>query len=270
MRLDRFIIYTDLDGTAVHSNHNVNAPMPQNNIDALKHFVSEGGLLSAASGRSHNSVKKLFGDIKINAPIVEANGAYVYDVDTESYLSKTYIKTEVKKELYEYVKKDKSLYLTTMKEDGTKRVEYGDDREETILDFYRPLITKEDLFENNNSKCGIVGDPKRIDEVLVELNSLKTRKDMTIARSAPIYAEVFDSTANKGAGIKKALELKNIKDRILVCVGDYYNDIDMLKIADIAICPENAVPEVKELCQYITCDDASGCLAEVIDYLERL
>ena len=270
MELSRFILYTDLDGTAVHSDHNVNAPMPQNNIDALKRFVDEGGLLSAASGRSHNSVKKLFNEVPITAPIVEANGAYVYDVETESYLSKTFIKTEVKKELYEYVRKDPNLYLTTMKEDGTKRVEYGDGREERILDFYRPLISKEDLFENNNSKCGIVGSPERIDEVLVELESFKNRKDMTIARSAPIYAEIFDSKANKGAGIKKALELKNIKDRILVCVGDYYNDIDMLKIADIAICPENAVLEVKEICEYITCDDASGCLAEVIDYLEKL
>lgn len=270
MDFNRIIIYTDVDGTAVASDHNINALMAEDDVEALKEFVGKGGLLGVASGRSHNSVNRVFDCVGINMPIIEANGAYIYDNKTKEYISKTFVSEEVKKEVYEYVKAKKDLYLTCMHEDGTKRVAYGDGREEIILDFSRPFISKEEFFERSNSKVGIVGNEEKIDKVFDELKQLKSYDKMTVRRSAPIYAEIFDYTVNKGVGVKKAIENSKIKDRKLVCIGDYYNDIDMLEIADIAICPITAPEEVKKICKYITKEAKKGCLQDAISYLKRI
>ena len=62
------------------------------------------------------------------------------------------------------------------------------------------------------------------------------------------------------------LGFDNVK---VYCIGDYENDIDMLKNADKAFCPSNAIDEVKSLCQHILCDHDEGALADMIELIEN-
>ena len=59
-------------------------------------------------------------------------------------------------------------------------------------------------------------------------------------------------------------------DKTLVCIGDFYNDVPMLEIADIAACPDNAPDDIKAMCNIVTCNNNEGALADLIEILEKM
>ena len=51
-------------------------------------------------------------------------------------------------------------------------------------------------------------------------------------------------------------------------MGDYNNDIEMLQAADVAICPSNAVEEVKKVCDLVldvSCEE--DAVAAALEYI---
>ena len=63
---------------------------------------------------------------------------------------------------------------------------------------------------------------------------------------------------------------KNIKKGGLFAAGDYYNDVEMLRLADVSAVPCDSPDEVKELAKHITCKCDDGAVADFIDYLANL
>ena len=55
----------------------------------------------------------------------------------------------------------------------------------------------------------------------------------------------------------------------LWCIGDFQNDLEMLEGADFAVCPENAVDEIKAICSLQVCHCKDGALADMIDRIEQ-
>ena len=79
-------------------------------------------------------------------------------------------------------------------------------------------------------------------------------------------------------GCTKATGLRFVADRmterlghpvVTVAVGDQENDLPMLRAADIAACPANAVDAVKEVCSLHLCHHDEGCIGELIERLAK-
>ncbi len=266
MNFKDLIIYTDVDGTAsVNIGHN--SIVSGANIDALKEFMSAGGLFGVASGRNCASVKKIFSYLDINMPYVESNGACIYDDQNKKYIEINYLNNKTKEYVYDLVLHDPNLYMTGLDMNNTYRIRTNDKRDDFILDFRRDLMSYDDLLKKDILKCAVLAYKKDIDRVLPIIKKEEIRLEMKAERSADVYVEIFDNKAGKGVAIKKVIDYLNLNNKKLVCIGDNYNDIEMLKMADIALCPENAVPEVKEICEYITSDCKNNALKCAIDYL---
>ena len=58
------------------------------------------------------------------------------------------------------------------------------------------------------------------------------------------------------------------KRRVYMC-GDYENDRAILLAADVAVCPSNALPEIKNICQYCLCSNEEGVIADLVERLEK-
>jgi hydroxymethylpyrimidine pyrophosphatase-like HAD family hydrolase len=74
-------------------------------------------------------------------------------------------------------------------------------------------------------------------------------------------------------GVSKKIQLPYLKALYphteLWCIGDFHNDAEMLSGADVAVCPANAVDEIKRICQLQVCHCKEGALADMIDEIER-
>lgn len=269
MDFSKLMIYTDVDGTAATNVHHI-SKVSLENISACREFIEKGGKFGVASGRGHLSIDQIFGNLDINLPYIEANGASVWDKNTNHHLSLHYVSTQSKVTLYNFVKNNPELILTAMI-DKSYKVAFNDRRDSVIVDFERPMLNFDDYVKSNLLKCAILSNKSAIDRTLSGISSFVDINDLTISRSADIYLEIFDKKASKGNGIKEVIKNdKTLHERKLVCIGDYHNDLSMLKIADIAICPKNAVNEVKEICTYIAKPNYENTLVDVIEYLRRL
>ena len=60
-----------------------------------------------------------------------------------------------------------------------------------------------------------------------------------------------------------------IDDDKLIAVGDGYNDVDMLLSVENSFVPENGCEKAKECAKYIVCSNDDGCIADVIEILEK-
>ena len=54
----------------------------------------------------------------------------------------------------------------------------------------------------------------------------------------------------------------------LICIGDHANDLPMLRAADRAFAPANAIGEVLESGAQVVCHCLDGALAEVVEAVE--
>ena len=90
---------------------------------------------------------------------------------------------------------------------------------------------------------------------------------MTGFQSSHRYLEVVERAVNKAEGIRFARRAAGLEGRRLVCIGDYFNDLPMLRMADIAACPSNGAEELRAMCRIVTCDNNEGALADLIERL---
>ena len=81
-----------------------------------------------------------------------------------------------------------------------------------------------------------------------------------------IEVTILPATGNKGGGVKALREyLGNITK--VVCIGDYENDISMVKYADIGYAVSNAIDELKDCADRITVSNNESAIAKIISEL---
>lgn len=264
------VIYSDADNTFLKSWGEGIAPAaPENNLKAVKYFMEKGGHFSMATGREHNSVMQFF-PFKLNMPIVQSNGTVLYDDINSQIISHIYLSKEIKEEVIGLCLRNKKYWLCCGTPHGIMQVDFEDERDTSLRDMKRKHMSIDYCLNNDVCKLCYVVEKEDMEELKQDIQKFKCIKDINAVQSGPIYMECFDARANKGDGILQALKLTHMEDKTLVCIGDYYNDWEMLKVADIKVCPENSPDDIKAFCDFIVCNNNEGAVADLIYRLEKM
>ena len=83
-------------------------------------------------------------------------------------------------------------------------------------------------------------------------------------RSDRTLYEILPKGNSKGGVLMKMCELLSIDPRRSVAVGDYDNDISMIKAAGMGIAVANATPAVKEVADTVTVSNEEHAIAKII------
>ncbi len=270
MELKNFIIYADMDGTML-TDWDLGPYVPQRNIEAITRLMAEGGAFSIATGRQYADSMSFFPKHFFNAPSVQANGAVIWDCRRDSIIRQTPIPQGCKEELVEYTRRYPNLWLAAADEERIYELDFLDSRDGKLTDSKRRHTSLEDFYSRDFLKaCFILGDPADMERVERDYSRMECSRVLNSSVSSPIYFECYDKSVDKGLGVLEARRLSGNDDRTLVCIGDYFNDLSMLKAADIAVCPHNAPREIKELCQIVTCSNNDGAIGDLIERLSRM
>lgn len=266
------LLACDVDETLV-----TNGKTPEVNIEKIKYFKENGGKVVIATGRSYYALDNIKNCLEIFDPSVVSNGSIVYDFKNKNILL-----------LKSFTNKDKEAAKAVLKSDSTIGIEVNTTEglfvvNKTIntiehIEYENITATEADfdfVFNKDWVKvaycCFNKEQLDNMDTVLKELDftSYFVRTTQKINGKIKYYYEQMPYKATKAESLKELLKIFNIKKGCFYAIGDYYNDYDMLKAADISACPKESPKEIKDICDYITVSADNGAVADFINYLSK-
>lgn len=261
------LICTDLDGTLLKNDKTIS----QENLDAIEYFKSEGGYFTFVTGRMPFFVNQIVDIIRPNAPIGCINGGGVYDFSSSSYLWTQGLPHSVL-ELVKYAGEqlpDIGIQVNTF-----DRIWFCQENEATE-DFRRatgvPRLNGryEDVIEPIAKIVFCDRNENHIERLRTLLYAHPRAAEFDFIRSEHTLYEILPRGIHKGVVLPKLAELLGIDVRRTVAVGDYNNDIGMLREAGVGVAVANACPEAQAAADHITVSNEQHAIARIISDIEQ-
>lgn len=239
----------DLDGTTIP---NKSDGMPsQRVIDAIK-LASKKIHIGAVTGRPYNTAQKIITTLSLTGPTIAGAGSEIRDAETHSVLWEKPIHPQDKGFIFRVLEESNVPFLLQLKTRNIISTEHNlYTLQEDIL-----AISAHDL-------------EKEVAEQVAE--KLKVNPRIAIHKIVgwkqnTIWVQVSHAEATKQHGIWEVAKLLNIETHEIIGVGDGYNDFPLLMACGLKVAMGNAVPELKEIADYIAPSvDEDG----VVDVIER-
>ena len=240
------LLCTDIDGTLTYEAGKIS----EENQKAIEYFISEGGLFTIASGRFPEFITAL--GVKTSAPILAFNGSLIFDSRTGNTIKESFIP----KESFEYIK---NIYKKFSDKIGAIRVYVKGVPDVPSEESFSYLNGEYDVY-----KAVFVTENEE-DAITIRDHtaSITASLPVEIRRSWATGVEIISLGGNKGSA---CLYLKEyLGAHTLVTVGDFENDISMLKAADISFAVDNASAEIKKIAKKIAPKNTEDAIAFIIN-----
>ena len=121
--------------------------------------------------------------------------------------------------------------------------------------------------KKNIYKVLLRADTPEIAEIGVKTANEFALGDYIAVRSWDKSLEIMKRENAKGKAIRRVAE--KIGATLVVGVGDYENDLEMLKDADLSYAVENAIDSVKDAADKITVHAKDSAIAKIIYELDK-
>lgn len=263
--IENIVLLTDMDGTLLPP-----TKIPSDaDLAAIKRFVRAGGRYSIATGRALQAVTQYFDRIETNFPSIMFNGGLVYDVEKQEGLLDLYLPEYTKDIVAKILADNPGVGCEILTIDNVY-VPQLSDAERTHIGLSKVSPVYIPISETPPQKWYKVlfADKQENTDKLVEYVEAQDFDGVDFVRSSKHYYEILPKNISKGYCVDFIRENCCREGDMIVCAGDYHNDIEMLSAADIAVCPSNAVDAVKEICDIVlesSCEE--NAMAELIDMI---
>ena len=270
-KFNHILLTVDYDRTLTAPDSTV----PARNLEAIRHFMENGGAFTLNTGRSVPMASSVLEKIPSNVPFLLYNGSAAYDREKQELRQQRIIDLDPEALVADLLERFPGLTLEVQGTDAhyifrknpgweafnthnccpwayaaadrvprpfLKFALYGEFRDKTVASMYE--ATPEERAQ--------------IDEAVAYV-------EKTYGHAVDVFrpcARIVDFHAKGVSKIKAARDLlKALGRSVLVCVGDAENDIPMLEGADYAYCPADGV--VADRFETV-CECAEGAVADVI------
>ena len=270
-KFENIIIASDLDGTFLSDDLCEVA----RNVEKIRYFTENGGTFIFATGRIGVHVLGALPNSPtyVNHPIVSCNGMQLFDLKKGAAVKKSLVDPELHYETITYLmKRYPNTFYRAISENGVlsfqmdHRFALEEIAEKSVDYIYAEPEAHKDF---DVYKLTLRDEPEVLDEIK-ELVEERYGDKYDVCKSWCDLMELMPK------GYSKAVLLAEVKadlskngEKILYAVGDHENDLEMLGIADVAVCPANAIDEVKAICDYCFCDNDHGVIADLIEFIDK-
>lgn len=244
--------------------------IPERNIEAIRHFIANGGSFTVNTGRSYVSFLPFLDIVPINAPLLLMNGSGSWE--NGKFEDIVAIETDVWPIVARLEQKFPGVHLELQTLDKHYLIHPTDDYaryyQQRGLDH---VVADPQIHWGPFVKIGIYGDTEHREEgseavtkaaLFDEIEQILRRElddSLVVLRATPQIINVHAKGASKLTAARNLQ--KKLGKKVLVCVGDEGNDVAMLQGADFAFCPSDGAvaadfPNV--------CPCSQGAVADVI------
>ena len=260
----------DLDGTLLTSAKTITPYSQQVLIEAQR----RGLTIILASGRPLYSILPFAEQLELSKHggfIISFNGSLVWDCAAGRAVKEQTIPLSLIPELVAAVGSD--FHIHGYK--GNSIVIQGkpDDKSMYISRANKmPLIETEDFtatITDPQHKCLVTGAPRKLWHLERRIQK-QFAESLSVCRSESFLLEVMPRGIDKAEALRELLERVGGKTDELLCCGDGYNDLNMMRLAGVSCATRNAKKPVKEAASYVTeSNDRDGVANAVVRYLNQ-
>lgn len=234
MRYKDIALFTDLDGTLFNSDRMVSVE----NQSAIERFINAGGQFGISKGRAAENARVMIPDVMINSWSVVLNGAQAYHYGKQTSTAQYCLPKEPMERLIRWVLENlPEVNIQLCTDNGLlflSRLEYGD---EDFITTHQPMreMSVDDALRYTWLKVLFCAPRK----VLVELHRYAEETGATAIMDSvytnEVYLEFLPVGANKGSCLNELRNLPEMQGKTFIAIGDYTNDLELLREADVAI-----------------------------------
>lgn len=263
------LILSDIDGTILDNNHQVDAHLR----DTITELKKESIPFVLASARSPHGMFPIAQELNLGAnPIACYNGALIVEGNKEHYqtlIEHGLSKADVKK-IVALIKKQFPHISINFYSGGDWIVEEIDQWVQIEADITKesPDIRNFDTLLTDDSipihKLLLIANAQAIQEFFTYLKRVNF-EDASFYLSKDNYLEVTSQSVSKENALLESAKYYDISLSQTMAIGDNYNDIPMLKLAGLGVAMANAPQAVKNEADIETVSNNDNGVSKVIE-----
>lgn len=253
---EKILIGVDLDGTLLNND----AQLSLKTKEIIAQLQSQGHWVIPSTSRSQKYLPESLLDTEIRYYVC-SNGAILFDRQTNMILNHLFLPSSCVQAILHQTK-DINKVITIISdgllysEKGIIQVAESQKWNPLLIEkIKKERILLDDFTDSldqlkNITKVHFNFDD--LDEKEKCLRILNSRLDIHTTSSDKSNIEITHSQATKGAGIKTLCSILDINPNKIIGIGNNWNDLPLLDIADIKVAMKNSDPELFDSCTAIT------------------
>lgn len=257
------LLCLDIDGTLLNSRHQITPGVKA----AIQSAERSGCCVALVSARMPKGMRSLSQELGLKTPLLCYSGAFILD-PAENVLWQKQIPADLVRTLWTHTRQQK-LHLSLYEKDHwyIEEDDFWSGQESDITHITPQIIDygkQISVWEKNSTgpnKLLCMAEPEKINQLLALLPALP----LTIYRSKPTYLEIGSPEASKTKAIEVLAAQLGIAREEIICIGDNFNDRDMLEYAGLGIAMGNAPAEVQACADVVTAGNDEDGVARAIE-----
>ena len=263
--MNKKMLVLDIDGTLTNSKKEITEATKA----AITKVLEDGHVVVIASGRPTPGTKKVCETLKLsnyNGYVLSYNGARITRLSDNTVVHQKILDKKYIPEIFEYCIKNDMGMMTYEDNDaitGTRIDEYMELEARINSIGLRVVENFVDYVDFAVNKCLLTKDndeSKKACEYLCE----KYKDELSIYRSEPFFVEIMPKGVDKAASLEVLRGILGIEKENIVCCGDGFNDLSMIKYAHVGVCMANGCEECLKAADYIAPSNDEDGICDVI------
>lgn len=264
--LENIMLITDLDGTLLPSSKEISAA----DAAAISQFRAMGGKFAVATGRTLQAARRYLDQLKPNIPVILFNGAAIYDPVAKTWLYTEKLPADSVAITRQVLDAFPDVSAEILRTDGTyvaRMTPY--EKEHLAICQVEPILAEPEEIPDGWLKVLFAIAPERMPDLIAYFAEQNWDCADFVQSEARFY-EMLPKGATKGSALRRYRTLCNAENWKITAAGDFDNDLEMLRAADISACPSNAQPCVKNIVDIqLTQSCDTNAIAELIHHITK-
>lgn len=263
--MEKKVLVLDIDGTLTNSKKEITDKTRQAIWDA----VLRGHKVVLASGRPTPGMRRYEEELELaryGGYLLSFNGARIVECRTGEVIYQNTLSPGLVPGLYRYAREHRMGLVTYL---GDTVISAFDPDEYVRLEAringlpVRVVENFPGFVDFDIQKCLMTAPGEQAAVYEKELQE-KYSREASVYRSEPFFVEVMPQGVSKASSIEHMLPVLGVDREHVICCGDGYNDISMIRYAGLGVAMANAQPAVKEAADYITASNDEDGIVQVI------
>lgn len=249
------IFATDMDHTFLDDN----SQLPENVQDLIDEINASGSMFIAASGRTLTNLQYKYQDVKGDISFISDNGAILYHKEEIIYIN-SIKEADVVDTITKFRKmKDATIVVITPTMSYVDSVH--DSHHDFLYEYYNQIKIVDDIMDYTKDVIKITTlSPTHSHENYLNHVENKLSDNVYGVKAGSVWIDVMNVGISKAVALQKIMDMYHINRDEVVAFGDYYNDLEMIKLAKYGYAVENAPDDIKKSAYGVIGTNNSGAV----------